>query len=164
MADLDKRIRDTVFFVVNMLKEENKRLAVAESVTGGLVSSSIVSVDGASNVFTGGIVSYTPRAKNKWLGVRKKTMERYGLISRETAAEMVLGIIRKSGADYGLSFTGLAGSSDEGKPSGTVFIALAVKSERRIYIKERHFTGNRNEIRQKAAYCGLRMLRDSLFN
>ena len=113
-VDMERNIREISAKIVKKLTGKNKKLVFAESCTGGMAASSIVAVDGASAVLSGGIVAYTPKAKENWLGVSKKTMKKYGLVSPQTAKEMARGALLKSGADYAVSFTGLAGSSNNG--------------------------------------------------
>lgn len=111
---------------VELLKKSNLKVATAESCTGGMVSAYITSVSGVSNVFEMGICSYSCRIKNEILGVNQETLDRYGAISENTAREMAENIRKISGADLGVSVTGVAGpDSSEGHPMGYVFIALA---------------------------------------
>lgn len=182
--ETEKKIYAISVKIVNKLTKGRKKLAFAESCTGGMAASSIVAVDGASEVLSGGIVAYTPEAKEKWLGVSKKTMKKYGLVSAKTAKEMARGAILKSGADYALSFTGLAGRGDNGniqlspkipadrktvrkmlmknpdvfKPVGLVYIAVARKNKKRVFAVELNLTGGRNTIRKKAVLAGLYVL------
>lgn len=114
---------------VNALKENNMTVATAESCTGGLLSTLITSVSGASTVFGLGICSYSPKAKNEILKVNQSTLEKYGTVSEVTAMEMAESVRQISSADIGLSVTGVAGPNpSENKPVGLVYIALSHKT------------------------------------
>jgi PncC family amidohydrolase len=138
--------------LVSFLTERSLVLAAAESCTAGLVADRIARVPGASKVFWGSFVCYSPPAKIKMLGVESEILDRYGLVSAETAAAMAAGALKKSGADLALSVTGLAGPEGDGSgtPVGTVWIGTALKKgpERTSVF---HLTGSRNELRSKAA-------------
>ncbi len=111
--------------VVDLLLENGLKLATAESCTGGLMSELITAVPNSSNVFEIGITSYSNRIKQYALSVHKETLKNYGAISKQTAAEMAIGVKTLSGADIAVAITGVAGpSSSEGKPVGTVYVAL----------------------------------------
>jgi PncC family amidohydrolase len=113
--------------VVRLLTEQKQTLALAESCTGGFVANQITNVPGASKIFLGGIVAYSNKAKEKFLGVRSKTLSRHGAVSEVVAREMAEGARKKFGADFAIAVTGIAGPTGgtRGKPVGTVFIALA---------------------------------------
>jgi nicotinamide-nucleotide amidase len=113
--------------IVRILTAKKKTLALAESCTGGFIANQITNVPGASKIFLGGVVSYSNNAKQKFLGVRAKTLERHGAVSEAVAAEMAQGARKRFGADFALAVTGIAGPTGgtKSKPTGTVFIALA---------------------------------------
>lgn len=114
--------------LVNLLKTENLKIATAESCTGGMVSSYITAVSGASAVFEMGVTSYSNRIKNEVLHVSAQTLEAFGAVSEKTAQEMAYNIRKLSNADIGISVTGVAGpTSQEGHPVGTVFIGFSDK-------------------------------------
>lgn len=109
-----------------MLKQKNLKIATAESCTGGLVSACITAVSGASQVFELGVTSYSNRQKAQALNVSEQTLAKFGAVSEQTAKEMALGVRLLSGADIGISVTGVAGpTSQEGHPVGTVFIGYS---------------------------------------
>ena len=116
--------------VVQQLKEKGLKVATAESCTGGLISKRITEIPGASDVFECGVCSYANRIKHELLGVSDQTLEQFGAVSEQTAREMAEGIRRLSGADIGVSVTGIAGpgGGTPEKPVGLVY--LGVSSER----------------------------------
>ncbi len=147
--------------VVALLKEKGRTLSLAESCTGGLVAAQITEIPGCSAVFGTGVVSYSCACKEKMLGVRRETLERYGAVSKETALEMACGVRQNSGASIGLSITGEAGpKTAEARPVGTVYIALADGKRSWVQEWQLDFDGSdRAEIRRSAALAALDMLR-----
>jgi len=117
--------RDTLQSVVgNYLSERQQSLAVMESLTGGLLASTLTDYPASSKHFIGGVVAYSPDLKIQ-LGVPRETVEQFGVISPETARAMAQAVRRFLKADYGLGVTGVAGPEEqEGKPVGTVYIAI----------------------------------------
>lgn len=115
---------------VKALTQKGLTVATAESCTGGLISSLITSVSGASAVFGLGICSYSPEAKNQVLKVKSETLMKYGTVSEFTASEMAQNVRLIAKADIGLSVTGVAGPTpSENKPVGLVYIALSDKNQ-----------------------------------
>ncbi len=121
---------------VRLLKEKKLTVAFAESCTGGLCAKRITDISGASAVFHCGVVSYSNEIKHKVLGVSTESLVCYGAVSPVVAAEMALGVKRLSGADFGVSITGMAGpESDDPKiPVGRIYIA--VTDGESLYLKE----------------------------
>lgn len=112
--------------LVNHLRKHHITVSAAESCTGGLVSKSITDVPGSSEIYPGGVCSYSNQMKMKWLGVQESTLMAHGAVSEETALEMAQGIRRATNSDLGVSTTGVAGP-DGGtaeKPVGLVYIAV----------------------------------------
>mgnify|MGYP004552677387 FL=1 len=120
--------------VVSLLKEKKLTVATAESCTGGLISKRLTDISGASEVFGCGVVSYSNEVKEKLLGVKREHLEKYGAVSEAVAASMALGVQRLSGADIGVSVTGIAGPSSDctNKPVGLVYIAVTDGSSYRL--------------------------------
>lgn len=165
-AKLDKITEN----VVKLLVDRNMTLATAESCTGGLISERITSVSGASSVFGFGVCSYANEAKMKLLGVRAETLSKYGAVSEETAKEMAEGVRKLSGADFGISVSGIAGPTGgtPDKPVGTVCIGISTAEETkavRCFFEGKEFpeTANMREaIRYETAYTALSMIYNML--
>ena len=113
--------------VANMLLDKNITISCAESCTGGLFAGTLINTDGISKVFDRGIVTYSNEAKIKELGVKVETLDTFGAVSPETAAEMAEGIRAKTGTDMAVSVTGIAGpgGGSADKPVGLVYIGIA---------------------------------------
>lgn len=112
--------------VVEALIKTGKKVATAESCTGGLLSKRVTEVSGASAVFECGVCSYANRIKNKVLGVKNETLNTVGAVSPETAAQMANGVMKLADADFGVSTTGVAGPTGgtAEKPVGLVYISV----------------------------------------
>ena len=135
-----------------------KKLATAESLTGGGIGQVITSVSGASAVFAGGIISYTNEVKHKVLGVPVEILDTCGAVSAPVAKAMAEGARRVTGADAAVSVTGLAGpDGDEfGNPVGTVFIGYA--DEKTAFAREYHFDGDRADVREQTICAALKLV------
>jgi len=140
--------------IVKALTARRQTLCVAESLTGGLMSDSVVQVPGASYVFLGGVVSYDERMKEKILGVSAETLAKYTAVSSQTACEMASGVRKLMGADYALSATGYAGP--DGEDVGLVYIGYA--DENVCESVECRFIGDRAEIRRQSVEKALEVL------
>ena len=142
--------------LVGELRAWGLTVATAESCTGGLVAKRLTEVPGASEVFGYGVVSYANEAKERLLGVSHETLERCGAVSPETAREMAEGARRLSGADIGVSLTGVAGpdGGTEEKPVGLVYLGVssAWHSEvKELRLSRNYRSGNREFIRYLAS-------------
>lgn len=143
--------------VVARLAAAGQTLAVAESLTGGLLAARIVDVAGASAVFRGGIVAYATELKRTLLGVDGALLERHGPVHPEVAAQMAAGVRDRLGSTWALSTTGVAGPGpQDGHPAGTAHIALAGPDGVRVA----HLTlsGNRAQVRAGTVDAALRLL------
>lgn len=131
------------------LLEKDLKIATAESCTGGLIAGSITSVSGSSACFDCGVVTYSNEQKQKLLGVKNESLETYGAVSFEVAREMAEGVRRISGADIGVSVTGIAGPTGgtPEKPVGTVWIGIASKMSSDAF--KFLFDGDRDEVRRQ---------------
>jgi nicotinamide-nucleotide amidase len=149
--------------IVGVLTRRKETLALAESCTGGLIANQITNVPGASKMFKGGIVAYSNEAKEKFLGVRARTLKQHGAVSEEVAAEMAAGARKQFGADYAVSVTGIAGPTGgtKEKPTGTVFMAVAGTFGT---IVERHLNPfSRQEFKEITARQALELLKKQIF-
>lgn len=148
--------------VVDMLKEQEMTLSLAESCTGGAIAARIVNVSGASEVFLQGMVTYSNKAKRRCLDVSKSTLKKHGAVSEECAAEMAKGGRKASKTDICLSVTGIAGpgGGTKEKPVGTVFMGCSYKGCTQV--REFHFQGNRARVREQTVAHGLAFLRDCM--
>ncbi len=142
--------------LVRFLQYNGLTMATAESCTGGMIASSIVSISGASSVFYEGLVTYSNEAKMHRLDVSEATLEDNGAVSEEVAIEMALGLTADGRADLGISVTGIAGpdgGTDE-KPVGLVFIGFSYRDYPPIAMKF-HFDGDRTTVRTSAKNAAL---------
>lgn len=168
--------------VVNLLAKHKLTIATAESCTGGLLTGRLVNVPGASEVLGEGFITYSNEAKEKYLNVNHKTLENYGAVSRETAAEMTqgacenisdneinsnvctgdTGINNSYSRKASLAITGIAGpgGGSEEKPVGIVYIGCMVNGH--VRVNKYQFKGNRQKVREYAVINGLDLLRTSI--
>ena len=135
-----------------------RRLATAESLTGGGIGHAITAVSGASAVYAGGIISYTNEVKHRLLGVPTELLDTLGAVSGPVAQAMAEGARRATGADVAVSVTGLAGpGGDEfGHSVGTVVIGYA--DDRAAFSREYHFDGDREAVRDQTIDAALELI------
>jgi len=148
--------------VAELLTKRGKKLAVAESCTGGLLSKLITDVSGASKFFLEGAITYANDSKMRRLGVDSEVMNRMGAVSEEVAGQMAQGIRLKAASDYGLSITGVAGptGATKDKPVGLVFIG--VSGPKRTVVHRFLLKGDRMAIRHRSALLSLDLLRKEI--
>ena len=129
------------------LIKHKKTLATAESCTGGLLADRLTNVPGSSAFFLLGVISYDNAAKIKILKIPSILLKKHGAVSREVVHEMWTGVLLKTGADYGIAVTGIAGpkGGTPKKPVGTIFYALGKKGEMPA-VGTLHFKGNRQTV------------------
>ncbi len=153
---------DTV--VAALFREKGVTLSLAESCTGGLVAKRITDMAGSSAYFLEGAVTYGNAAKTRQLQVPVELLEKEGAVSAAVAMAMARGIRRASGSDIGLAVTGIAGpdGGSEDKPVGTVFVALAGRSD--CTAKRYRFNGSRDRIRALTAFTAMDWLRRHLLS
>lgn len=145
----------------NLLRKSGRRIATAESCTGGRIANLITSVPGSSEYFQGGVVAYNNRIKRDILSVREDNLKKHGAVSEMVVSDMALNVMELFDADYGVSTSGIAGpgGATEKKPVGDVWIAVATPT--RLVTKEFNFGKhtNRAQIVERAANAALNMLR-----
>lgn len=144
------------------LRDRGERVSFAESLTGGLVAATLIANPGASDVIDESYVTYAAESKIRILGVRRETVEDVGVVSTRCAREMAEGVRRISGANWGVSTTGLAGpdGGSEATPVGTVFVGVAGASGANTW--EFHFEGDRHQVRTQAVNAALSALVESI--
>ena len=150
---------DLAAVVLDALRAQRLRLAVAESCTGGLVGARLTAIPGASDVFVGGVIAYADELKTELLSVSPGLLEAHGAVSEDVAAAMARGATDRFGADAALAVTGVAGpagGSDE-KPVGTVWLAARVGE--REHVVCRRFPGQRREVQHRSAQSALDLVR-----
>jgi PncC family amidohydrolase len=144
--------------LLELARQKKVMIAVAESCTGGLVTSAITSISGSSDVFDRGFITYSYESKTEILGVPQELIATKGAVSQEVAEQMVLGTIKNSHANLAVAITGIAGPSGgtASKPVGLVYIA--VKYNENVEVIENNFQGDRNQIRTQAAEKALELM------
>ena len=149
--------------IFQKLNEIKSMIATAESCTGGLISAAITNENGSSTYFDRGFVTYSNQAKMEMLGVKKKTLQQFGAVSKETATEMAQGALQNSKANISVSVTGVAGptgGTDE-KPVGLVYIA-SLYNDNMICRKYLFENKGRAFIRQETVKSALSMILEQL--
>ncbi|CAM5628051.1 CinA family protein [Streptomyces fumanus] len=151
--------------VVRLLTVRGGTVAVAESLTGGLVAAEITSVPGASKVFRGSVTAYATELKHRLLGVDASLLAARGAVDPQVAAEMAAGVRTALGADWGIATTGVAGPDpQDGQPVGTVFVAVhgpgsaADGSASGGKVEALRLNGDRAEIRMESVRSVLALL------
>ena len=144
--------------------ENNLKIAVAESCTGGMVSSALIDYPGISSVFMEGCVTYSNEAKVMSLGVKEETLNTVGAVSEECAKEMAEGVAKRHNTNIGLSTTGIAGpqGGTTEKPVGLVYMGITINNK--TIVKKYIFNGDRQQIRSRACKTLLNDLRLELLN
>ncbi len=148
--------------VGNLLKEQNKTITTAESVTGGKIASTLVSVSGASAYFKGSFVVYSSEMKTQLLGVSKELIDTYSVVSKEVTEEMAKLALQKASTNYALAVTGNAGPTKDKTDNsiGTVFIAIASKETVDSY--EYNFGQPREKVINRTVNKALQILQEQL--
>jgi len=152
----DSDMQDVVY---KLLKDNGLTVSFAESCTGGLISSTFVDIPGVSDVYKGGVITYSNESKMKILGVAQETLEKHGAVSEECVREMVDGCKRLFNSSFAVAVSGIAGPSGESeeKPVGTVCIALATPTK--IISSTHLLRGDRNSIRRRSMLFSFDILR-----
>lgn len=148
--------------VILLLKEQNARLTTAESCTGGLIASAITEIAGASSVFEAGFVAYSNSMKQNMTGVDKMILQEHGAVSEAVVIAMANGAMERSGADYGIAVSGVAGPDGGSieKPVGTVWIAWGSKDK--LKTRRLHFNASRKWFQQMVMATTLDLIRREL--
>jgi nicotinamide-nucleotide amidase len=147
--------------LVELLKAKSLKLVTAESCTAGLIASTLADSEGAGALLECAFVTYSPDAKQRCLGVRPETLERFNLTSEEVAREMAEGALRASQANLAVSNTGVTDNIDPDIPAGTQCYAWAFRNGERppvVFSETRRFHGDRHGIRQQSAEHALKRI------
>lgn len=173
VKEIKNRFKETVYGedettiedeVAKILVKNNLTISVAESCTGGMVSSSLINYPGISSVFMEGCVTYSNEAKMKSLNVKEETLNSVGAVSEQCAKEMAQGVAARHNTNIGLSTTGIAGpeGGSEEKPVGLVYMGIKINDK--TIVKKYIFNGDRQQIRYRACKTLLNDLRLELLN
>ena len=149
--------------IVSLLKKKKLKLAIAESCTGGMLSSAITSVSGSSKVFTMGLITYSNQSKINLLKVPKRVIQKYGAVSTQCCLSMTNNLSKISKAEVCVSITGIAGpkGGSKLKPVGLVYIGI--KDGKKTLINKYNFKNRgRNFIQKQAVKKTIRLLQDRL--
>jgi len=158
----DPELYELAARVAQKLLAAERRLATAESCTGGWVAKALTDIPGSSQWFECGYVTYSNAAKMRDLGVAARTLESFGAVSEQTVREMAEGTLRVAGANVALAVSGIAGPDGglPGKPVGTVWFCAAAREGSAIDIiaEEKLFSGDRAFVRSRAVQHALRLV------
>ena len=155
-------VEATAAEVLASLGRAGRSLAVAESLTGGLLAAALVDVPGASTVFRGGVVAYATDLKSALLGVDPALLDARGAVDPQVAAQMAAGVRKRLDADVGVSTTGVAGPDpQDGQSPGTVYVAVDVRGGP-SQVRALKLTGDRAEIRSGTVRAALALVRDGV--
>lgn len=149
--------------VLRLLQRRELTLSTAESCTCGLMASLLGDLPGCGQVLDSGFVVYSPKAKNRLLGVSFETIERFGLTSEEVATEMAVGALNASGAMIAVANTGVADDAQEDEGGTQCYAWALMRGERQVVVSETvRFDGDRVGIRKQAARHGLMQIPERL--
>lgn len=148
--------------LTKLLMKKKYTMTTAESCTGGMIAARMVNAPGVSAVLKSGFITYANEAKEEMLGVSHDTLEKFGAVSRETAEEMAEGAVKAAHTDAAVAVTGIAGpdGGTKEKPVGLVYIGVNVRGN--VEVREYHFSGSRQKIRESVTAAALTFLREKL--
>ena len=148
---MDKRLHQLAQQVGAALKQRALMLATAESCTGGWIGAAITAVPGSSDWYERGFITYSYVSKREMLGVKAKTLQKFGAVSEQTVTEMAAGALAASYAHVAVAISGTAGpgGGTPEKPVGTVCLAWALRGGEPV-AETRHFAGDREAVRRQA--------------
>ena len=148
--------------VATLLKNNNKTLSVAESLTGGKIAAQLVSVPGASSYFKGGFITYTAELKMQLLGVKKEVIEKYTVVSKQVAKEMAVGCLEKLKTDYAIAVTGNAGPTTDHNDKSIGLVYIAIASQSNVEVHEFNFGQPREKVINRTVTKAFELLNASL--
>lgn len=161
---------DVTAIAANIIKTFSTRgltVGTAESLTGGLLGATLTAVPGSSSIYAGGVIAYSREAKQSMADVPRAVLDKYTVVSEQTAVDMAIGTQRRLGADWVVAVTGVAGPDpQEGHAPGEVWIAIVGPSAgafgRPIQAQGHQFEGDRQAIREQTVEAALEMLQSVL--
>ncbi len=160
MSVFDDEISQLASVVIANAKDHKVTLGCVESCTGGLVGGALTSIAGASEAFSGGLITYSDQIKKRIVGVQQEALDQHGAVSSQVAAHMAMGGLSVLGVHRCVSITGIAGpdGGTEDKPVGTVWFALAIGGQEEVKCSLAQFDGDRDAIRHQAVFTALTLL------
>lgn len=151
-------------FLIKKLSLLHFKFSCAESCTGGLLSALLTEVSGASKVFDRGFIVYSNQAKIEMLGVDEMTLDKFGAVSEEVAAEMVRAVIGESGSDVGISITGIAGPRSDLTKKAVGLVYIGMYFDGLVRVQTFNFSGDRAAVRKASLIAVLEMLEGVLLD
>ncbi|MDG1803399.1 competence/damage-inducible protein A [Flavicella sp.] len=151
-----------VELIASLLKKNNKTLAVAESCTGGYLTSMLTEKSGASAFFVASLVAYTQKVKINELGVLPSTIEKYSVVSTQVAEEMASGMLKKSEANFAIATTGNAGPTTDETDKTVGVVCIAIASDSGVYSEEFNFGKPREKVIHRSSNKALEILRKEI--
>ena len=155
---MEIEIEELVLKLGTLLKARHETVATAESCTGGGIACAMTEVAGSSEWFVGGFVTYSNQWKMQRLGVKEETLAQFGAVSQQTVEEMLCGLLKVGGSDYGVAVSGIAGpgGGTAEKPVGTVYVGAAGKDW--MQVVRCNFDGDRHAVRNATVIKALQLL------
>lgn len=146
----------------NLLKSSNKTLCTAESMTGGKIASTIVSVPGSSAYFNGGVIAYSSKIKQELLGVSPETIKKHSVVSSEVVQEMAISARKTTKSDYAIAVSGNAGPTSDNTSSAVGVVFIAVASDKGVVVEEFNFGHPREKVINRSVNKSLQMLQQEI--
>jgi nicotinamide-nucleotide amidase len=146
----------------NLLKDSKKTLCTAESVTGGKIASTIVSVPGSSAYFNGSIVAYSSKMKQELLHVSSETIKKYSVVSSNVVEEMAISAMKKTNSDYAIAVTGNAGPTSDKTSIAVGIVFIAIASAKGVVVEEFNFGHPREKVINRTVNKSLQMLQQEI--
>ena len=146
----------------NLLKSSNKTLCTAESMTGGKIASTIVSVPGSSAYFNGGVIAYSSKIKQELLGVSPETIKNHSVVSSEVVQEMAISARKTTKSDYAIAVSGNAGPTSDNTSSAVGVVFIAIASDKGVVVEEFNFGHPREKVINRSVNKSLQMLQQEI--
>lgn len=158
--DLNTLHTDLATRILNELKARHWTISSAESCTGGLFMGALTEISGSSEIVSGGVICYSNKVKEEWVGVKADTLKQYGAVSEQTGHELARGIRERMKSTLGIGITGIAGpgGGSAEKPVGLVYIGLATPDG--VEVRRCQFDQDRSGNRAKSVETAMQMVLD----